>query len=74
MKDENILFHPGELTTDPKYFKICIYIYIYIYMQISLNIIDISVYIFSSGSVRIPVLLLSYSGEIDLCIVHSCMY
>ena len=31
-------------------------------------------YIFSSGSVRIPVLLLSYSGGIDLGIVHSCMY
>ena len=43
-------------------------------MQISLNIIDIYVYIFFSGSVRIPVLLLSYSGGIDLCIVHSCMY
>ena len=39
-------------------------------MQISLNIIDI----FSFGSVRIPVLLLSYSGGIDLGIVNSCMY
>ncbi len=31
-------------------------------------------YIFSFGSVRIHVLLLSYSGGIDLGIVHSCMY
>ena len=29
---------------------------------------------FLFGSVRIPVLLLSYSGGIDLGIVHSCMY
>ena len=43
-------------------------------MQISLNIIDIYAYIFSFGSVRIPVLLLSYSGRIDLGMVHSCMY
>ena len=29
---------------------------------------------FSSGSIRIPVLLLSYSEGIDSGIVHSCMY
>ena len=45
-------------------------------MQISLNIIMLTfyAYISSSGSVRIPELLLSYSGGIDLGIVHSCMY
>ena len=33
-----------------------------------------STYSLYGGSVRIPVLLLLYSGGIDLCIVHSCMY
>ena len=43
-------------------------------MQISLNIIDIlSLHIFFWIR-SIPVLLLSYSGGIDLCLVHSCMY
>ena len=67
--------------------KYAYYIYIYslkyVYlgsisslMQISLNIIDILCLhiFFFFGSVRIPVLLLLYSGGIDLCIVHSCMY
>ena len=43
-------------------------------MQISFNIIDILCLHIFFGSVRIPVLLLSYSGGIDLGIVHSCMY
>ena len=46
-----------------------ILIYIYIYVCVC-----VCVCVFSSGSVRIPVLLLSYSGGIDLGIVHSCMY
>ena len=61
--------------------QINIYIYIYIYMQhffVDTNFIKHKTFyvdIFSSGSVWIPVLLLSYSGGgIDLCIVHSCMY
>ena len=43
-------------------------------MQISLNIIDILCLHIFSGSVLIPVLLLSYSEGIDLGIVHICMY
>ena len=43
-------------------------------MQISLNIIDILCLHIFFWIRRIPVLLLSYSVGIDLCIVHSCMY
>ena len=55
------------------------YIYVYLgsissLMQILLNIIDIYAYIFSFGSVRIPVLPLSYTGGIDLGNVHSCTF
>ena len=46
----------------------------YLYMNISFNIIDILCLYILFWIRRIPVLLLSYSGEIDLCIVHSCMY
>ena len=54
-------------------FKICIF---WQHFFVNTNLIKhktFYVYIFSSGSIRIPVLLLSYSGGIDLCIVHSCM-
>ena len=55
------------------YEYVCIYMYVYVYTNF-IKHKTFSVYIFSSGSVRIAVLLLSYSAGIDLCIVHSCMY
>ena len=70
------LYHTHTHTHTHAHIYICVYLgSISSLMQISLNIIDIlCLYIFFWILVRIPVLLLSDSGGIDLGIVHSCMY
>ena len=62
---------------------VCMYVYIYIcifrqHFFVNANFIKHNRYFMPTYSLldpfEFPVLLLSYSGGIDLGIVHSCMY